>query len=184
MIDEPFNALDENAGGACKPDDERFGSGAPRGPGAATLTLQRLAVHLCGWIPGREPPGVEYYGPPAPVRETYVAFWWKASNPWQNHPSNVNAIADLFPATSGLLYIVFKDLRRPSTSCRSSRTTRAIWRLMSRQHRSHSRLHLIEWYVKYSSSATSRDGVTRWWVDRVLQGDYRDLQMSDDAGFG
>jgi len=29
----------------------------------------------------------------------------------------------------------------------------------------------------------SRDGVTRWWVDGVLDGAYTNLQMPADAGF-
>src|SRR5436309_3708853 len=90
---------------------------------------------------------------PAPVRETYFAFWWKPSNPWQNHPSNLNTIADLFPATSGPLYIVFKgstqtlnvmpefenDTRDLPPNVTATSVTLGAW-------------HLIEWYVKYSST--------------------------------
>jgi len=185
MIDEPFNALDENGWWSVQGQTTNGSGltlagdlGAPRSPSSV------LQFTYAAGFQGGSPPGVEYYGPPAPVRETYFAFWWKPSNPWQNHPSNLNTIADLFPATSGPLYIVFKgstqtlnvmpefenDTRDLPPNVTATSVTLGAW-------------HLIEWYVKYSNTATSRDGVTRWWVDGVLQGDYRDLQMPDDAGF-
>jgi len=41
------------------------------------------------------------------VKETYFAFWWKPSNPWQNHSgSGVNKLAFLFPSASGCIYIM------------------------------------------------------------------------------
>jgi len=43
--------------------------------------------------------------------------------------------------------------------------------------------HRIEWYVKYATTGSSRDGVTKWWMDGVLQGSYTDLQTPGDAGF-
>ena len=43
--------------------------------------------------------------------------------------------------------------------------------------------HQIEWYVRYSSNPSSRDGVVRWWLDGVPQGEYKDLQMPPDPGF-
>ena len=42
--------------------------------------------------------------------------------------------------------------------------------------------HRIEWYLKNATTTTSRDGVTRWWLDGILQGDYRDLQTPDNTG--
>jgi len=44
------------------------------------------------------------------------------------------------------------------------------------------RWHLIEWTVRYSTTPTSRDGATKWWLDGVLQGVYTDLQMPPDPG--
>ena len=37
--------------------------------------------------------------------------------------------------------------------------------------------------MRYSSNPSSRDGVVRWWLDGVPQGEYTDLQMPPDAGF-
>jgi hypothetical protein len=43
--------------------------------------------------------------------------------------------------------------------------------------------HRIEWYVKYATTGTSKDGITQWWIDGVLQGTYTDLQTPADTGF-
>lgn len=185
MTDEAFNALNENGWYSAQGQTTNgsglslaVDSGAPRSP-VSVLQFTYAAGYQGGSVPG-----VEYYVPPAPVRETYFAFWWKPSNPWQNHPSNVNGIADLFPATSGLLYLTFdgstrtlhvqpefdSDSRNLAPNVTTTSVTLGAW-------------HLVEWYVKYSTTGSSRDGVARWWVDGVLQGDYRDLQMPGDAGF-
>jgi len=185
LSDEPFNALDENGWWSVQSQTTNGSglylaadSGAPSSPSGVLQFTYAVGFE------GGSAPGVEFYGPPAPVRETYFAFWWKVSDPWQNHESDINAIADLFPATSAPLYIIFKgstqtldvmpqfdnDSRDLTPNVTTTSVTLGTW-------------HLVEWYVKYSSTATSRDGVTRWWVDGVLQGDYRDLQMPDDAGF-
>jgi len=39
-------------------------------------------------VPGGDTPGVEFYDLPAPTKETYFAFWWKPSDPWQNELSS------------------------------------------------------------------------------------------------
>ena len=184
LIDAPFSALDENGWWSVQRETTN-GSGlalaadsaAPRSPSGV------LQFTFATGFEGGSAPGIEYYVPATPLRESYFAFWWKASNPWESHWSNVDAIANLFAATSGLLYLTFhgstqslhvapqfdNDARDLTPNVNATTVTLGGW-------------HLVEWYVKYSSTATSRDGVTRWWVDGVLQGDYRDLQMPDDAG--
>lgn len=132
-------------------------------------------------------PGVAYYGLPTPTKETYFGFWWKPSDPWQTHPSGVNKMALLFPITSaaGTVYIMMfydgskytiqvettfaNDTRRLEPNVMPTPVTLGRW-------------HQIEWYVRYSTTATSRDGVVRWWLDGVLQGVHTDLQMPGDLG--
>src|SRR5258708_40132491 len=43
--------------------------------------------------------------------------------------------------------------------------------------------HLIEWYVKYATTSSSADGVVTWWMDRVLQGKYVNVQTPADGGY-
>ena len=139
-------------------------------------------------FPSGYAPGVAYLDLPTPTPETYFGFWWKPSDPWQSHPSGVNKMALLFPATSagGTIYIMMffdgakytiqvettfsPDTRRLEPNLTTTPVALGTW-------------HQIEWYVRYSTSATSRDGVVRWWLDGVPQGAYSDLQMPADSGF-
>jgi len=50
-----------------------------------------LQFKYAAGFPGGVEPGVEWYDLAAPVKETYFAFWWKPSKPWQTHmASGVN----------------------------------------------------------------------------------------------
>jgi hypothetical protein len=167
-----------NGSGVCRTTDAT----TPRGPSGL---LQ--FTYAVGFPPGYEP-GVVFYNPATPVRETYFGFWWMPSNPWQSHPSGVNKIAFLFQRASGagpICIIMFhdgtnytiqvvpefaSDTRRLPPNMTATPVVLGAW-------------HRIEWYVRHSTSATSRDGVTKWWLDGVLQGVYSDLQMPPDVGF-
>jgi hypothetical protein len=42
----------------------------------------------------------------------------------------------------------------------------------------------VEWYVKWESMARAGDGILRWWIDGVLNGEYRNVRFPDErAGF-
>ena len=41
----------------------------------------------------------------------------------------------------------------------------------------------VEWYVKWESSPGAGDGILRWWVNGVLNGDYRNVPFPAIAGF-
>lgn len=139
-------------------------------------------------FPSGYAPGVAYYDLRTPTPETYFGFWWKPSDPWQSHPSGVNKIALLFPATSagGTIYIMMffdgtKFTIQVETTFASD--TRRLAPNMTATQVVLGRWHQIEWYVRYSTTPASRDGVVRWWLDGVPQGAYTDLQMPPDAGF-
>jgi hypothetical protein len=123
------------------------------------------------------------------VRDAYFGLWWKPSNPWQNHVgSGVNKLAFLFAADNGgdIALIMFRtdsvytiqvvpefppaDVRRLPPNVTATPVALGAW-------------HLVEWHVRYSTSAVARDGLTEWWLDGVLQGRYADLQMTASAGF-
>jgi hypothetical protein len=184
VTDAPFHALNENGW-------RGQGSGlavAADPPGAPSRGSTLVFAYGPGF-PGGNAPGVEFYHLPTPTRETYFGFWWKASAGWQNHAaSGVNKIALLFPATSGAgaMYIMmfFDDtnytIQVEPTFAADTR------RLAPNVHATPVRLgawHRVEWYARYSTTATSRDGVTRWWLDGELQGEHTDLQMPPDSGF-
>jgi hypothetical protein len=133
-------------------------------------------------------PGVAYLDLTAPAPEVYFGFWWKPSRPWQSHSSGVNKVALLFPSTSagGTVYIMmFHDGERYTMQVETTfdADTRRLEPNLTATPVSLGAWHRVEWYVKYSSNPSSRDGVVRWWLDGVPQGEYSDLQMPPDAGF-
>jgi hypothetical protein len=188
LTDEPFNALVENGWHEAQRQTTNGSGLFLRTDLTAPLSLSSVLEfkYATGYTGGSEP-GVEYYNPASAVKETYFSFWWKPSSPWQNHPgSNVNKLAFLFPSSGGPIYIMMYgeggsffmnvepefsgDVRRLPPNVTATPVALGAW-------------HRVEWYVKYSTTGSSRDGVTRWWLDGVLQGDYRDLQTPADAGF-
>ncbi len=164
------------------------GAGLTRDTTTGAKGSRLLQFTYAAGFPGGYEPAVVFYNPPTPVRETYFGFRWKPGNPWEPHPSGVNKIAFMFPATSsaGTLYLMMffdgtnytiqveptfeKDTRRLAPNVTATPVALGAW-------------HLVEWYARYSTTSTSRDGVTSWWLDGVLQGEYPDLQMPADAGF-
>jgi uncharacterized protein YjdB len=153
---------------------------------APTSAPAVLQVMYPAGFQGGSAPGTEIF-PHAAAKEVFAGFWWKASNPWQNHPgSNVNKLAFWYTVSSGqnidiqmygpAPYHLHVVTEFPSGSFRltpnvtSTAVTLGTW-------------HRIEWYVKYATSATSGDGLVKWWLDGVLQGSYANVQTPDDAGF-
>ena len=137
-------------------------------------------------FPGGYTPAAVFYDPTAHTKDTYFAFWWKPSNPWQNNsPSDVNKIAFMFSASGGDIFLMMfgtrgaytirvepevpGDVRRLDPNITATPVTLGAW-------------HRIEWHVRYNSAVALRDGVTEWWLDGVLQGRYVDLHLPDDAG--
>jgi hypothetical protein len=186
LSEEPFNTMTENGWNQVQRQTTN-GSGlsvsndasAPVSP-SSVLTFKYAA----GYDAGSEP-GAEYFIPGTPVKETYMGFWWKASNPWQFHPSGVNKITFLFTSVDNIYLMMYNDgagptiqvepqllndVRRLAPNVTATQVTLGVW-------------HRIEWYVKQSTTGTSADGVVKWWLDGVLQGVYTDLQMSVNPGF-
>lgn len=139
-------------------------------------------------FPSGYAPGVAYFDLPTPAAETYFGFWWKPSDQWESHQSGVNKMALLFPATSsgGTVYIMmFFDGKKYTIQVETtfSSDTRRLEPNLTATPVELGKWHQIEWYVRYSSNPTSRDGLVRWWLDGVAQGEYSNLQMPPDAGF-
>jgi hypothetical protein len=190
VSDEAFNALTENGwtGGQGQTTN---GSGLvlttdPTAPLSPLYVLQ--CTYATGFQAGSAPCH-EWYNPGSPVAETYVGFWWKPSNPWQSHPSGVNKIMFLFPQTSGAgsMFTMMNDAGggnyRIVVTTQFPSDNRNLLPNMTATPVTLGQWHRIEWYVKYSTTGSSHDGVVRWWLDGVLQGVYTDLQTPADAGF-
>jgi hypothetical protein len=134
---------------------------------------------------GGKGPGMEYLDHVA-AKEVFAGFWWKASDPWQNHAgSYVNKIAFWYTSGGGSIDLqmygtppyrldVVREFgsgtsRMPANEAKSS-VTLGVW-------------HKIEWHAKYASGNNTSDGVVEWWMDGVLQGRYTNVQTPNDAGF-
>ena len=139
-------------------------------------------------FPAGYEPGLAFFDLPTPTKGAYFGFWWKPSNPWQNNEvSGVNKIAFLLTAQTaihgGMVIMMFStggpytlqvqpefpnDTRRLEPNVVTTPIVLGAW-------------HRIEWFVQFSSDSASRNGVTAWWLDGVLQGRYTDLQMPADG---
>jgi len=116
------------------------------------------------------------------VSRVFVGTWWKASANWQGHPSYVNKIQFLFPATGGDMYLAAYGppggpyelrgvVQLPGFEKRDKLVPNVDPGVISLGE-----WHRIEWLVEYNSPGTP-DGMMRWWLDGKLVGDYRDLQF-------
>jgi uncharacterized protein YjdB len=144
-----------------------------------------------GFPSGLEPTMLEYLFPlPTRPTELYWGFWWKPSNPFQSDPSGVNKIAFIW-TPSGKTDLLYFDLSPnpwrirgmddliagggPDAGKRNEPNVTTTVITLGQWHR-------IEIYVKYSTG-TSANGILKWWVDGVLNGNYTNLKMVQDGGF-
>jgi hypothetical protein len=189
--DESFDALTEN-GWITLQRDTTDGSGAslahdPRAPLSPPNVLQ--FTYARGFQAGHTP-AVTFYDLADPVKEAYFGLWWKPSDPWDNNmDSGVNKLAFLLTtetATDGEAALIMfgtdsgpytiqvvtefpGDIRRLSPNRTPTLVTLGVW-------------HQVEWYVKFSSTSSTHDGIVRWWLDGVPQGEYTDVMTPDDPG--
>jgi hypothetical protein len=135
------------------------------------------------------PPATMYRDAPY-AKEVFFGAWWKVSSPWQDPASGTSEIAQLLTGgTNSLAALVMQATgatpahtvevitafdgipgARLSANVTASEVAPGTW-------------HRLEWYLKYSTTSSSNDGIIRWWVDGVLQGDHTDINMPADSGF-
>jgi uncharacterized protein YjdB len=180
ISDNPFDALDVLGWGTSWNDN-----GYVR-PAIDAVRGNVLQFNYPSGFTGSKGPGMEYLDH-APARDAYAGFWWKASNPWQGHPTGVNKIAFWVPQTSGTsvdmqmygsppyrmdVVSVFPagGMIRMGPNVTQSPVTLGVW-------------HKLEWHIKYATTSSSADGIVEWWMDDVLQGRYTNVQTPNDAGF-
>lgn len=129
-----------------------------------------------------------YYGFPD-MNELYFGFWWKPSNPFYGWPNNAFqkvALVKNRPSQhfyvgmhrnngGGFSFAVFLNYSLVENSHLGNGYGVGSWMLFANRGNANVALgawHRMEFYVKKSTTTTSRDGVLRWWMDGVLQGDY------------
>lgn len=125
-------------------------------------------------------PSVHWIGLPR-VTEVYSAWWMKLSPNWTCSPAGCGKIAFLFPenADGGVLYSNLSgtnELHYVNTVTTWKSTGYKLWHPnVTKTRVDNDRWYQVEWYVKWASSPDAADGILRWWVNGVLNGDYRDV---------
>ncbi len=121
----------------------------------------------------------------APQSELYLAFWWKASSPWQYHTSGANKI--LFIGTTesslnsaetivGLWGInATAQIRFTVQSPASFNSGAALLNNLDQTPTSLGVWHRIELQLKGNSAANVRDGLFAMWVDGVPTARHTDV---------
>ena len=133
-------------------------------------------------------PGTLFHPISPAKKEVFVGIWWKPSDPWQGHPSNVNKIMFLFPHGGGDMYLTMYGPPGGPYRLRSIPQFPGLasdWRLSNVDSTpvALGAWHRVEWYIKYATLPLGSDGVVKWWLDGVLQGEHHDLQTPADTGF-
>jgi hypothetical protein len=125
------------------------------------------------------------------VDEIYYAYWWKPSNSWQGHGSNVNKMSFLFTESgTGQGQMITQMQGQPGGPYNIIQAIEytvdnshlgdgygdpgSTWLLFG-QNPYTVKLgawHRIEVYMKKSKSRSSRDGILRWWVNGTAVGNY------------
>lgn len=122
----------------------------------------------------------------APTKRIFSGIWWKVSDPWQGHNSNVNKISFLFPESGGDMTMVMygspggpyhlrvipqfpgfaSDWLTPNVE--DLPVALGVW-------------HQIEWLVDYGSGTGV--GTVQWWMDGRLIGSYDNVPFPN-SGMG
>lgn len=112
------------------------------------------------------------------TRELYAGFWWKPSDPWQGHLSNVNkiifCIAEDF--STDIILTMYGATAPYYLYLWPGGTDQGGGYLVGNVHPntvvSLGMWHRVELYLRFSATPTSGDGIIRWWLDGTQIGDY------------
>jgi hypothetical protein len=116
------------------------------------------------------------------VTQLYGGIWWKPSNPWQGHNTNVNKIQYVFTSGAGSMFMamyghpggpyelrVFPQFSQAAGDWLEPNVnhipiTLGVW-------------HRIEWLLVYNTTNDPANGICRWWLDSQLIGDYYNVRF-------
>lgn len=186
VLDWPFSAV---TGGGLE-----FGSNAPSDFEIITDTTAPLSPSnvLQSKRPAKSGGGVHLLTTFTGGTESYVAVKWKINSNFQGNQNNNNKLFFMNPTSInsfiGIKGVHTADATGPLVLWWATNTsgmnqahipgavegtdllpnitatpvTRNVW-------------HTVELYGKASTTSTSRDGIVRWWLDGVLQGNYTNV---------
>lgn len=172
ITDNGFDQLVTSDGWGIVWNDNGYGSIVQDNTAPMSPSNVLQMAYPIGYPGGAGPANAWHFLPNA--KKLYIGFMWKASNPWQGHPSNVNKIMFVFPSSGGDIYIVMygppggpyelrvlpqfagiaSDWLRPNVN--NVPVTLGTW-------------HKIEWVMDYSNGST---GTVQWWMDGTMIGNW------------
>jgi hypothetical protein len=135
-------------------------------------------------------PSVHWIGLSRP-REVYSGWWMKVSPNWSCSPAGCGKITFLFPDGANGAGVTYSNLANAGNGAHYVNITTTwpstgyrFWEPnVTRTIVSKNEWFRVEWYVKWASAPGATDGIIRWWVNGVLNGDYRTLPFPGIAGF-
>jgi hypothetical protein len=116
---------------------------------------------------GGSAPATEYLTQSFSTQALYVGFWWKASNPWQNHSSGVNKI--LFIQDDANSNYVLKMLGPPPYHTQVTFEGGSSGNYG--ENADTTTLTLGQWH-KLEMLVDRQGGALKWWMDGKLKGSY------------
>jgi hypothetical protein len=136
-----------------------------------------------GFPSGSGPGTVSYEG--LNLKDLYLGFWWKPSDPWQGQSSGVNKILFISTYAGGsLIPILCGPNGGPYHLCMAPEW-KDTWTWLSRNvsdpEVTLGAWHRIEVLAIRSTTTTSADGVVKWWLDGTLVGNHTDVNFDNYA---
>jgi hypothetical protein len=139
-------------------------------------------IYTTDMSPNTEP-GANWL-PLSNVKEIYTGWWMKVSPNWTCNPAGCGKITFIFAQGGGNVYtnLYHKSDTVQGPPFRIGSNTE--WAPYGQEHRTPNvtttyvypgQWHRIEFYYKYESSPGAGDGIIRWWVDGVLNGNYTNI---------
>ncbi len=152
---------------------------APRSP------LNVLRIHFPPTMTANSEPSVHWMTLPTP-KAIYTTWWIKLSPNWVPSPAGGGKITFLHTAT-GQVYTGFFGSTAPhhlSVNTEWSPYGQVIWDPnVTTTPLVYGQWYHMEWYMQWESAPGACDGIMRWWVDGVLNGDYPKTCYPNDGGF-
>jgi hypothetical protein len=133
-------------------------------------------------------PSVHWISLPRP-RAVHTAWWIKLSENWTGSPAGACKMTFLWTASDGQGQ-VYTALYRSSEPHHVGVNTQwapyaqRIWDAnITATPIYYGRWYRIDWYVRWATAPDAANGVIRWWVDGVLNGNHTDVRFPDADGF-
>jgi hypothetical protein len=122
----------------------------------------------------------------AETREIHASWWLKLSANWTPSPAGAAKMTFLHARDGqGQVYTALAGSSAPHSMIVNTEwapygqkfwepnvTTSAI---------AYDHWYRVEWYVKWESAPRAGDGILRWWIDGVLNGEYRNVRFPDEG---